>query len=67
MQRLEAERLRLGLTKSELARRAGLNQTTVIEATNGKRTPGTAQLVKFARGLGWPVQRAAELLDEVGL
>ena len=65
MQRLEAERVRLGLTKSELARRAGLNQTTVIEATNGKRTPGAAQLIKFARGLGWPVERAAELLEEV--
>jgi transcriptional regulator with XRE-family HTH domain len=64
---MEVERRRLGLTKSELARRAGLNQTTVIEATNGKRTPGAAQLAKLATGLGWPVERAADLLDEVGL
>ena len=65
MQRLEVERRRLGLTKSELARRAGLNQTTVIEATNGKRTPGATQLAKLAAGLGWPVDRAADLLEEV--
>jgi hypothetical protein len=37
----------------------------VIEATNGKRTPGAAQLAKFAAGLGWPVERAADLLEEV--
>jgi transcriptional regulator with XRE-family HTH domain len=65
MQRLESERRRLGLTKSELARLSRLNVTTVIEATNEKRTPGDIQLVKFAKGLGWPVDRASELLDEV--
>jgi hypothetical protein len=37
---------------------------TVIEACNGKRTPGEIQLVKLAQGLEWPGE-PAELLEEV--
>lgn len=64
MLRLEAERLRQGISKSELARRSGLNAVTVIEATNGKRTPGSIQLERLAAGLGWAGDSHA-LLNEV--
>jgi len=53
MNRLEAERRERGWSKSELARRAGLNQVTVIEATNGVRRLGPLQLEKAASALGW--------------
>lgn len=65
MYRLEMERRRLGISKSELARRSALNVTTVIEATNGKRRLGDQQLLKMAIGLKWPVDRAGELMEEV--
>ncbi len=64
MLRLEAERRRLGISKSELARRSGLNQVTVIEATNGKRRLGHEQLLKAAAGLGW-IENPEALLEEV--
>lgn len=64
MNRLEHERRRQGISKSELARRSGLNQVTVIEATNGKRRLGAEQLVKAALGLGWDGD-PSELLEEV--
>jgi len=62
--RLERERLRLGWSKSELARRSGLNQVTVIEACNGKRRLGPEQLAKATAGLGWAGD-PAELMEEV--
>lgn len=60
----EIERLRLakGWSKSELARQAGLNQVTVIEATNGRR-PYPSQLARIAEALGWE-GKLEELLDE---
>ena len=66
MLRLEAERKRQGLSKAELARRAGLNVTTVNEACNAKRTPGSVQLHKLCKGLAWPKDKAHELLEDVG-
>lgn len=62
--RLEAERRRQDISKSELARRSRMATATVIEACNGKRTPGEIQLVKLAQGLEWPGE-PAELLEEV--
>jgi transcriptional regulator with XRE-family HTH domain len=62
---LESSRRARGWSKQELARHSGLHPTTVIEATNGKRRPGSAQLAKLAAALNWPAERAEELLEEV--
>jgi transcriptional regulator with XRE-family HTH domain len=64
MLRLEAERRAKGWSKSEFARQAGMHLTTVVEATTGKRRPGSAQLAKLAKALGVPLADAEELLQE---
>ena len=64
MNYLEAERVRRGWSKSRMARELGLNQTTIIEATTGRRRLGPEQLVTAAAGLGWAGD-PAELMEEV--
>ncbi|MDO9107851.1 MAG: helix-turn-helix transcriptional regulator [Coriobacteriia bacterium] len=64
---MERARLKQGLSKSALARAAGLNQVTVIEATNGRRLLGPSQLQKLAAALGWtgdPAGLLAEVTDD---
>jgi transcriptional regulator with XRE-family HTH domain len=56
-------RERRGWSKSELARRAGLNQTTVSAVESGRLIPYDTQLLKLAKALGVPDPEA--LLDEV--
>jgi transcriptional regulator with XRE-family HTH domain len=65
MRRLRAERVALGLSQAELARRSGLNATTVCQAESGRFRPYPAQLRKLARALGVPAARAVDLLLEV--
>lgn len=65
MLRLQAERERLGLSRSEIARRAGMHPSTVsqIEALYiGKPYP--SQLEKLRAAIGYAGD-AAELLDDV--
>lgn len=64
MNRLETERLKQEITKSELARRSGVNQVTTIDVCNGRRVVGPATLQKLADGIGWSGD-LAELLVEV--
>lgn len=64
MNKMEELRLAKGHSKSALARQAGLNQVTVIEATNGRR-PYRSQLERIAAALGWKGD-PEELLREVG-
>ena len=65
MRRLQAEREAHRLSKSKLARLADLNPATITwaEARGFELYP--SQLLKVARALGWPEDRAAELLEEV--
>ena len=51
-----------GWSKSELARRAGLNQSTVSAVENGRAVPYDSQLEKLASALG--VSGHEHLLDE---
>ena len=52
-----------GWSKSELARRAGLNQTTVSAVEIGRLIPYDTQLRKLAKALG--VSDPDSLLDEI--
>jgi transcriptional regulator with XRE-family HTH domain len=61
--RLTEERLRRNWSRAELARRAGLNATTVSLIESGRLLPYEAQLEKLARALGWPAGEAARLLE----
>lgn len=64
MIRAEAVRRQRGISKSEVARRANLNQVTVMEVLNGRRRPGPIQLVKLASGLAWTGD-PEQLLEDV--
>jgi transcriptional regulator with XRE-family HTH domain len=60
--RLTEERERRGWSKAELARRAGINATTVSLIENGRFHPYPEQLSKLALALDWPTSEAAELV-----
>ena len=62
MKNLTQLRERRGWSKSELARRAGLNQTTVSAVEIGRLIPYDTQLRKLAEALG--VSNPGSLLDE---
>lgn len=63
---LAAELRRRGWSKSKLAREAGVNQTIVIDVTNGRRVPSpeSETLRRIAVALDWPADAAHELLGE---
>lgn len=65
MLRLIYLRKQLDINQSSLARRSNLHLPTLnaIEKGHSKAWPG--QLASIASALGWPLERAAELMDEV--
>ena len=63
---LTIERTRRGWTKSELARRARLNATTVSMIESGRWKPYPVQVRKLADALDWPPSDADRLLDDEG-
>lgn len=65
MIRLQEERESKRWSKSRLAREADLNPATITWAEGRGFRLYPVQLEKLARALGWPEERAAELLDEV--
>jgi transcriptional regulator with XRE-family HTH domain len=66
MRRIEAERRKQKLSQSSLSRLAGMHATTVGQIEKGYiGKPYPSQLMKLARALNWPVERAEELLEEV--
>lgn len=60
---LESERIARGWSKSSLARRAGLNQTTVNLICNGRLKPGARHLQDLANALGYK-GAPSELVEE---
>lgn len=50
--RIEAERRRLGITKAQLARDAGMNATTVQLIISGRLTPYPGQQERLEQALG---------------
>ena len=62
--RLRDEREARSWSKSELARRAGLNHTTIGQIESRRFTPYPGQLRKLAFALGLPEREAHRLLDD---
>ena len=63
--RLEVERRRKGWTRSELARHADLNSSTVSGLENGKLDAYEIQLYKLGRALGIPKVQWPRLQENV--
>ena len=57
-------RKKAGWSKSELARRAGMNQATIGVIESGRLTPYDAQLVKLASALRVSQDDRATLMQE---
>ncbi len=65
MYRMRHERLARGLSQAELARRSGLNASTICQAEAGRFRLYPSQLGKLAQALGVPADQAETLLSEV--
>jgi ribosome-binding protein aMBF1 (putative translation factor) len=63
--KLEYERRRKGWSKSELARRADLNPSTISGLENGRLTPYEVQAAKLGRALGLPKGEWDSLMESV--
>jgi len=63
MKRIIEERKRRGWSQSELARRAGMHNSTVSLIEHGRMTPYQSQLDKLAGALAWPGDPTALLED----
>ena len=61
---LSIERSRRGWSRAELARRAGLNASTVGLIESGRLQPYPRQLYKLARALGFSESEAHVLLED---
>ena len=61
---LSIERSRHGWSRAELARRAGLNASTVGLIESGRLHPYVSQLMKLARALNVPESEAHCLLED---
>ena len=61
---LSIERSRRGWSRAELARRAGLNASTVGLIESGRLQPYLRQLYKLANALGFPESEAHRLLED---
>jgi transcriptional regulator with XRE-family HTH domain len=62
--RLSEERVLRGWSRAELARRAGINASTVGLIESGRLRPYVSQLVKLANALGVSQAEAHRLLEE---
>jgi transcriptional regulator with XRE-family HTH domain len=65
MKLLTVERAGRGWSRAELARRAGMSNSTISLIENGRFLPYPGQLQKLAAALGLPPDRANGLLAEV--
>lgn len=64
MKRLEFELRRLGISQSECARRARVNQTSISRIVNGKEPAFPHRGKRIADAIGWE-DDPAELFEEV--
>ena len=65
MRRLEAELRARGISQSELARMTGINRVSINRMLHGKEVPWPKWRVAIADAIDWPVDRAAELFEEM--
>ena len=62
---MRQERERQGLSRAALSRRAELNPATYGQIESGRLVPYRGQPERIADKLGWPLDRADELLGEI--
>lgn len=60
---LQVERERQGRSRADVARAAGINNTTYGWAERQRYRLLDSQLIKVARALGWPVEDREALLE----
>lgn len=63
--RIEYEMKERGITQAALASRAGMNRVTVNKILRGRERAWPKWRDAMAEVLDWPVDRAAELFEEV--
>ena len=63
---LRALRGKAGLSRAELARRAGVPVSTLRHWENGRGFPGVPAFLRVAEALGVPAERLAEGVDDPG-
>ena len=60
---LQLARIRTGLSKSELARRAGVPRSEIYEIESGRRQPSLPVLMKILRGAGLELRLHLDQVD----
>ncbi|MHB1256095.1 MAG: helix-turn-helix domain-containing protein [Dethiobacteraceae bacterium] len=65
MRRLQAERQRLGLSQFQLGKLADVHPAEISRLERGRIYPYPGWRRKLAEALGWPVESAEELFEEV--
>jgi transcriptional regulator with XRE-family HTH domain len=61
---VQLARIRTGLSKSELARRAGVPRSEIYETESGRRQPSIPVLMKILRGAGLELRLHLDLVDD---
>ena len=64
MYRLKVERIKKGLSQSELARRAHVHPSVISRLERGVLPPYEGWQKRIAKALGWSTKRAEELFKE---
>ena len=65
MKQIEVEMRERGITQTALADMAGINRVTVNRILRGKEQPWPKWRDAMAKALDWPLNRAAELFEEI--
>lgn len=65
MMRIEYEMRERDITQAALACQTGINRVTVNKILRGREKAWPKWRDAMAEALGWPVERAAELFEEV--
>ena len=60
---IRRERVALGISQEELAKRSGLQRTYISDLERGTRNPSVGSIQRIAQALGVPVAKLFEQLD----
>ena len=65
MKRIEFEMRERHITQTALADASGVSRITINKLIRGRETPWPKWRDAIAVALGWPLERAAELFEEI--
>lgn len=65
MKRIEYEMRERGITQTALADKAGINRVTINKILHGHEKPWPKWRDAIASAIGWPLDKAAELFEEI--